>query len=55
MTHYVCTGGCKGVSEDPNAACLAEDCPKHAHPLTPCDCTDQQHEEAYAKDETPTV
>ena len=50
MTHYVCTGGCKGVSDDANATCQAGDCPKHGEPLTACDCADNAHEEVYAKD-----
>jgi hypothetical protein len=49
MTHYVCTGGCKGVSGNPNATCQAEGCPKHDHPLTPCNCIDGQHRKAYEK------
>ena len=51
MTHYVCTGGCKGVSDDPNAACQSEECSKHAHPLTACNCEDGEHQEAYASKE----
>lgn len=51
MTHYVCTGGCKGVSNDAGTVCKAEDCPRHDHPLTPCDCEDKGHREAFAKNE----
>lgn len=40
--HYICTGGCKGLSDTPGV-CQAGDCPKHEHPLTPCDCTDSNH------------
>jgi hypothetical protein len=42
MTHYICTGGCGGVSEVAKT-CGAETCPKHGDPLTPCDCTDGKH------------
>lgn len=42
MTHYICTGGCKGVSETPGT-CNAEGCAKHNHPLETCDCTDGKH------------
>jgi hypothetical protein len=40
--HYICTGGCEGVS-DKEGTCQAETCPKHGQPLTPCDCTDGKH------------
>lgn len=49
MTHYICTGGCEGVTDTPNATCQATDCAKHTHPLTPCDCTDGSHAQAYKK------
>lgn len=49
--HYVCTGGCKGVSDDSSATCQAENCPKHSHPLTPCSCEDQQHAEAFSAEQ----
>ena len=42
MTHYICTGGCGGVSEVAKT-CGAETCPKHGVPLTPCDCADGEH------------
>ena len=44
MTHYICTGGCEGVSDSPGT-CQAESCPLHAHPLKECNCTDGTHEE----------
>ena len=40
--HYVCLGGCKGVSEN-SGTCQAEDCASHNQDLTPCDCTDGTH------------
>ena len=40
--HFICTGGCKGVSDKPGV-CQAENCPKHRHPLEPCDCKDGKH------------
>ncbi len=40
--HYVCTGGCGGVSPEPKN-CGSETCSKHNHPLTPCSCTDGEH------------
>ncbi len=41
-THYICLGGCKGVSKVPGV-CGAPDCANHAHELVPCDCTDERH------------
>ncbi len=43
MAHYICTGGCKGVSDTPGV-CNAEDCVKHGEPLQECSCTDGKHE-----------
>lgn len=40
--HYVCTGGCGGVSAKPGV-CAAPDCPHHGKPLEPCDCADGTH------------
>jgi len=40
--HYVCLGGCKGVSDKPGV-CQAPDCAHHQHELVECDCTDGQH------------
>ena len=46
MTHYICTGGCRGVS--PNAkSCGAESCPKHGKPLSKCGCEDNEHDGAF--------
>ena len=43
-THYVCTGGCKGVSDSPNL-CQAETCPKHGTPMAACTCDDDKHDD----------
>lgn len=48
MPHYVCTGGCGGVSETVGA-CQTEGCAKHNQPLVECNCTDGQHAEALGK------
>lgn len=48
MTHYVCTGGCGGVSDKPGV-CQAKTCPLHQHQLVECNCTDNKHEEAFKK------
>jgi hypothetical protein len=48
--HYVCTGGCEGVSPK-QTTCGAPECPKHDTPLTACSCVDGMHLEAYEKDE----
>ena len=44
MKHYICTGGCGGVSDVPGV-CQAEGCSKHAMPLTECECLDNQHQQ----------
>ena len=41
-THYICVGGCKGVSES-SGVCQAADCPDHEKPLKECSCTDGLH------------
>lgn len=40
--HYVCTGGCGGVSPTPKN-CDTDSCPMHEHPLKECHCTDNEH------------
>ena len=42
MTHYICTGSCKGVSDKPGN-CGAESCELYGKPLKECDCTDDTH------------
>jgi len=42
MEHYICTGGCKGVSEEAGV-CRAADCPRHGEPMEKCDCEDGEH------------
>lgn len=46
MAHYVCTGGCKGVSETP-ISCQMEYCPRHKEPLIKCNCADGKHDSVY--------
>jgi len=43
MSHYICTGGCQGVSEA-QGTCQAEDCNNWGEPLEPCECEDGSHE-----------
>ncbi|MCH7951876.1 hypothetical protein IH980_04025 [Patescibacteria group bacterium] len=45
MEHYICTGGCGGVSGKPGA-CQTSGCAKHQQPLTACDCSGPEHAEA---------
>ena len=40
--HYICLGGCKGVSQTPGV-CQAPDCANHNHELVECNCTDGLH------------
>ncbi len=46
MKHYICTGGCEGVSEK-SGVCNAEDCEKHHEPLEECACLDGKHHGAF--------
>lgn len=46
MTHYICTGGCNAVVDNPGV-CQSTVCPKHGHPLEPCDCVDGKHHGAF--------
>jgi len=48
MVHYICTGGCKGVTDQP-VNCQAEDCSKHNQPLTECNCNDNKHGGAFGE------
>ena len=41
--HYICTGGCGGVSETPGGTCQAPDCADHGQPLKDCQCSDGSH------------
>ena len=43
MNHYICTGGCKGVSDKPGT-CQAKDCAKYGKNLDRCTCGDGNHE-----------
>ena len=49
MTHYICTGGCHGVSDTPGT-CQATECAHHAQPLEECHCEDGHHEEEASED-----
>jgi len=42
MTHFICKGGCKGVSEV-EGFCEADGCPNQWQPLEACECTDGKH------------
>lgn len=43
MSHYICTGGCGGVSEEAGV-CQSEGCVKNSQPMTECNCSDSMHE-----------
>jgi len=43
MSHFICTGNCKAVTDNPSS-CMASDCPKNGEPLEECSCEDDQHE-----------
>ncbi|OGI61172.1 hypothetical protein A2645_02200 [Candidatus Nomurabacteria bacterium RIFCSPHIGHO2_01_FULL_39_9] len=40
--HYICTGGCKAVSETPGV-CGALDCSGRGHEFVECNCIDGKH------------
>lgn len=42
MTHYICRGGCGGVSEEAGV-CLADNCRNHWELLEECECEDGEH------------
>ena len=42
MKHYICTGGCNGLSETPGT-CKAPQCSKTTKKLTGCMCEDGTH------------
>lgn len=42
MPHYICTGSCGGVSDNPSV-CTTEGCTKEGQSLKPCECTDGEH------------
>ncbi len=49
MEHYICNGGCGGVSDTPGT-CQATDCSRHDQPLEECHCTDGEHDEKTAEE-----
>lgn len=51
MTHYVCNGGCKGISDDSEVICQATDCLAYSKPLNQCNCEDGMHEEVNSSEE----
>lgn len=40
--HYICLGGCRGVSKKPGV-CQAPTCKDHNHALVKCSCADGLH------------
>jgi hypothetical protein len=42
MRHFICEGGCKGVSEV-EGTCQDPNCPDFGKPLLECDCEDGVH------------
>ena len=45
--HYICYGGCKGVSDMPGI-CGAPDCADYGQPLHDCNCPDGKHNDFQA-------
>jgi hypothetical protein len=54
MKHFICTGGCEGVSDKPGT-CQAKDCPDYGKPLKECDCEDGEHAGIVDSDEEGTM
>lgn len=46
MAHYICTGGCEGISEK-KGVCTTEDCKNQTLPLEECNCIDGKHHGAF--------
>ena len=42
MHHFICQGGCEGVSEQPKK-CGEKSCKDYDQDLKHCDCTDGKH------------
>ena len=51
MSHYVCTGDCKTVSEVPGV-CEADYCGKNGQVMTICGCEDGEHEASDVEEKT---
>jgi hypothetical protein len=47
MKHFICTGECEGVSDQPGT-CQSKECSLHNQPLVECKCTDGKHKEIKA-------
>ncbi len=48
MSHYACTGSCKGANSQPGL-CEAQFCSKEGQSLISCNCEDGMHENAGSK------
>lgn len=48
MEHYICKGGCEGVSEQ-QGVCQEPTCPNFGKALEKCDCIDNKHEGAFVQ------
>lgn len=45
MTHYTCSGECKGVS-DVSGTCQSDSCKMNGQSLAECSCDDSSHANA---------
>ncbi|MDP2676777.1 MAG: hypothetical protein Q8O83_03775 [bacterium] len=50
MEHFICTGGCGGISGTPGV-CQMDSCPHHGKDLVSCSCNDGEHSDAKTKAE----
>ena len=52
MKHYICTGGCNGVSDTPGV-CEAEGCMDFGELLQECNCIDGKHGASEEEEDAP--
>lgn len=52
MSHFVCNGGCKGVSDN-EGVCQTETCSLHNQPLSECNCEGGKEAHAAPAEEKP--
>lgn len=50
MEHFICTGGCGGISGT-SGVCQTQSCPNYGKPLKSCTCNDGEHQELKTKAE----
>lgn len=54
MSHYICTGGCHGESDE-SGSCQTQGCDLYQEELQECDCADGKHHGLFDDDEEPSM